>query len=334
MVFFLKILSFEDLVSFFSSNKEKSFLFTFHSMGDRDAVGSAAAFSRYFKNARLGTPDFITSNARRMLKEVSYESKIEIASLSNVEIVVVFDANNIEALDKFGLELLSFKGEVLFIDHHLPVNEQLGNNFLLFSDESYNSTASIIYDLMKRLGFKADKEASILLLNGIISDSADFRNAFAHTFMQIGELLEIANMDYSGIMGYFHESVPIENRYSTIKDLYNSNIQIIGKYLLIYGSADEHANILADMAIKIGADASVFWMVSDKEVSISARLRPPLDKEYSIHLGRIMQNASKIINGSGGGHPCAAGAYGPKKENAEKIANYIIEEIRKALGRK
>ncbi|MGC9129691.1 MAG: DHH family phosphoesterase [Candidatus Micrarchaeia archaeon] len=327
----MRILDFNELLAFFKSNSSKKFLFTFHSIGDRDAVSSAVAFSNCFQNVRIGTPDFITNNARQMLREVGYNERIEVASLEGIEAVVVFDANNLESLGAFGEELRSFRGSVLFIDHHLPTNGTLPNNFFLFSDESYNSTASIIYDLILRLGMKVDSSMAILLLNGIISDSAEFRNATAHTFAQIGELLGIANISYAEIMEYFHKSIPLNNRYSTITDLYNSKVELVGDYILIYGRAEQHANIAADMAIKIGADASLFWMVSEKEASISARLRPPLDKKHSIHLGRIMQHISKLLDGNGGGHPCAAGAYGPKKEGINEAVSEAVAEIRNAL---
>jgi len=332
MVVSLKVLSFDELLKFFISNSQKRFLFTFHSIGDRDAVGSAVAFSNCFEHAKVGTPDFITNNARRMLNEVGYGERIEVASLDDVEAVVVFDANNLESLDALGEQLRKFRGVVLFIDHHLPTTEELGSNFLLFSDESFNSTASIIYDLLFKLGKKVNKEMAVLLLNGIISDSADFKNATAHTFTQIGELLRIAGMNYAEIMEYFHESIPLENRYYTIKDLYNSSVEVVGKYLLVYGRAKEHANVVADMAIKIGADASLFWMVSEKEASISARLRPPLDKRHSMHLGRVMQHVSAFLNGNGGGHPCAAGAYGPNKEAVSKAVDAALQEIKRSLN--
>ncbi len=330
----MRIISFDELLQFFRNNSEKKFLFTFHSIGDRDAVGSAIAFSKHFKHVRVGTPDFITTNARRMLKEVGYGEELGVASLEDIDAVVVFDANTLDSLGQLKEGLLAFKGYVVFIDHHLLGEEKLGNNFLFYSDESYNSTSSIIYDLILKMGQKVDKEEAILLLNGIISDSADFKNATYYTFMQIGELLKISEMTYAGIMEYFHESIPLENRFSTMKDLYSSNIEIIGKkYILVYGRSEMHANIAADMAMKVGADASLFWMVSEKEATISARLRPPLDKKLSLHLGRVMQHVSGLLQGNGGGHPCAAGAYGPAKENVERAAKQALEEIRAALLR-
>ena len=123
-----------------------------------------------------------------------------------------------------------------------------------------------------------------------------------------------------------HPAAP-ETREGFIEDLFRSNIKIMNGMLVVYGAAKVHANMLADDAIRIGADASIFYTSSKKEVSFSARLRPPLDKTHSIHLGRLMKELAPLISGQGGGHPCAAGAYGPKRENADKFLNAFINKI-------
>jgi nanoRNase/pAp phosphatase (c-di-AMP/oligoRNAs hydrolase) len=323
-------LNFTELQEFLKANIQKRFLLTFHSIGDRDGVGSAVALSVYLKNSEVRTPDFITNNARRMLDQVGYKGKIDKASTKGIDIIVVLDANNLEALSSFKEDVKAFEGTVVFIDHHL-LPTQSDKKYLTFSDETYNSTASIIYDLMKSLGIGINKKTAILLLNGIISDSADFRNATAYTFKQVGELLDIANISYSDILEYFHENIPLHSRYDLINDIYSSKVEIVGKYLLIYGQASMHANVVADIAMKLGADASLFWLISDKEASISARLRSPLDKKLSIHLGRVMQSISKTLEGNGGGHPCAAGAYGPNKEMIGKAVEEALILIKKQL---
>ncbi len=45
-----------------------------------------------------------------------------------------------------------------------------------------------------------------------------------------------------------------------------------------------------------------------------------------------MDKLSKIIGGSGGGHSCAAGAYGKNKDKFEEFINAFISEISSAGG--
>ena len=87
------------------------------------------------------------------------------------------------------------------------------------------------------------------------------------------------------------------------------------------------ANMDADDAIKVGADVSLFYSISSNEISFSARLRPLLDKERGIHLGKVMASLAPIIKGHGGGHPCAAGAYGRESDAAQEFVNSFISTV-------
>lgn len=325
------LLDFKGLCDFLKEHKDDKCMITFHSIGDRDAVGSAIPLSRYFADAIVSTPDYITNNAKYMVEKVGYPGKIGSRFREDADLIIVLDTNTFESIGSFREKAENSSSKVLFIDHHLLV-EPVGES-TIFDDEGFNSTASIVYNALKALGHNVDKESAVLLLNGIISDSAEFRNASSETFKQVSELLTAANTTYAEIMSYFHNPITLNNRYYLIHDLYQSAVEITGNFLVVYGPINSHANIAADMAIQTGADFSVFWAVSEKEVSISARLRPPLDAKLHIHLGRVLHEAAAYINGNGGGHPCAAGAYGPNRDMADEAVRYILSQMKnKFLG--
>ena len=329
-------LDFNRLCSLISAYASKDVLITFHSIGDRDAVGSAVALSEYMPNSIVATPDFLTNNAKKMLSFVGYEKKIS-AKFEARSAVIVTDANNTGVLGSFAKELLDYKGDVLFIDHHLKSDDlavELPKARLVYvySDESFNSTSSIVYAVLKRLGVRISKEVAELLVNGITADSADLQNADATTFMQLSELFSISGVTYASLQEKFHASIPLQNRFDTMTDVMSAKLENTGKYLIIDGKAKEHANVAADAAISLGADAAVFWSITQSEATISARLRSPLDKQLGIHLGVYMQEISKMLNGTGGGHPCAAGAYGPRKDLIEEAANEIVAKLRAKLS--
>ncbi len=326
-----KKLSFQDLINFLRANKDKKFLITFHSMGDRDGVGSAIALKNYLTKSTISTPDYITNSSKRMIQELSTRIDITNAFPSDVEGIIALDANNLEALGSFREKILASGKNLLFIDHHLVQSDE-EKNATQFNDENYNSTASIIYEVLTNLGASIDNDAALALINGIISDSSEFHNMTSKTFKQLSELLEKTKLKYSEILFRFNEIVPVENRYSTFRDMSEAKAEIVSRYLLVYGKSSMHANIAADAAIKLGADAAIFWMENDKEVSISGRLKPSLENKLSIHLGKIMREVAPIIGGNGGGHPSAAGAYGPNKGELQKALNLILERIRQKMG--
>ena len=327
----MELLDFRELANTIKSFQGKQVTLAFHSIGDSDGVGSAIALSSLFKNSRIMTPDFITHNARELLLLAGYKEKLDTKFPPNTEVLIITDTNNFYELGKLTKSLSDFTGEILFIDHHLLPKGDIGK-VKIFNNEDYNSTSSIIYDLFLEMGVEPTRQAALLLLDGIIADSAEFRNATKLTFRQISELLGYSGKSFTEILEFFHESVPLERRNSLINEIQNSKLETVGNYLLIYGIAESHANIAADMAIRIGTDAALFWTIRKEEFSISARLRPPLDKRLNFHLGTVMQVVGEMISGNGGGHPCAAGAYGPGKERSEEAIKKALREIRKALN--
>lgn len=329
----MRRLDLDGLCNFIEDSRRKKTLCTFHTVGDRDGVSSAVVTSSLFESAVVRTPDFVTSNARRMLEHAGYAQKIGSSFPVDVELVIVHDANKPDSLGPFGSRVERFDGELLFIDHHVePARYVDGKNAYYFNDESYNSTASIVYEVTKRLGRQLSRLEAELLLNGVIADSADFENATAQTFRQVSELTEISKVNYFEIAEYFHYRIPAKNRFRLIEDLSKSTARLEGDYVIVFGEA-ERANVAADAALKLGADAAVFFAIHEKEISLSARMRSTLDTKFSLHLGKVMQGVGSIIGGNGGGHPCAAGAYGPRKEQAGKALDYVVGQIEKAMDK-
>ncbi len=326
----MRAIDLDELCSTLKANKDKRVVLTFHTIGDRDAVGSAMALSEFFPKSSVVTPDFITSNAKRMLSYLGLQGSISTKLPESVDLVIVLDANNTFALGRIAERLAPSLAKMVFIDHH-ALHKEENIEASVFNDETYNSTSSIVYEAMKRLGAPIGKNTAVLMLNGIIADSAGMQNSSPLTFKQVAELLEIAKINFSFFSEYVHESIPVSNRQQVIRDISSAKSEEVGKYLLVYGKASEHANVVADAALKLEADASVFWVEGSTEASISARLRPPLDKKLSMHLGLIMEDIGHLIGGNGGGHACAAGAYGMKREAAQLAGEEAVKRIRKMM---
>lgn len=330
----MKQIALNSLKEILRSYKDKRILLTFHSIGDTDSVASTIALQKYFKNATVATPDFITSNSRRMLEHAGMSEKLIKKDFDpNADLVILLDVNNFEDCGNFKSKLENHQRAILIIDHHAPTPMK-GENIISFNDESYNSASSIVYEILKSGNINVDKRLATLLAAGIISDSAELRNSFPRTFMQLGELLEKAKMSYPSLLLEMQHIASPETREGFIEDLFKSSISINNGMLLLYGKSKFHANTTADNAIKIGADAAIFYSTNKKEVSFSTRLRPTLDSKYGIHLGRVMKELAPIIGGQGGGHPCAAGAYGPNIQNANRFLTKFILLINEKANKK
>ncbi len=316
------------------TNRDKRVLLTFHSFGDTDSVSSAVALSKYFGNSIVATPDIITANCGRIMKRLGLDpSRIKSTFDDKADIIFMLDVNNFEDCGSFRYKLEESKKPIVIIDHHSP-KEIPNDNVHVMNDEGYNSAASIVYKLLGSLGADIDPVTAKMLLAGIISDSAELKNTTALTFIQIGELLKTAKTEYTQFLEEIAHVAEAEARAKTMEDVRRATMDIRDNMLFVYGSAHAHANLAADAAIKMGADVALFDTDNGKEFSVSARLRSPLDKKYGIHLGQIMKMLAPMIRGSGGGHPCAAGAYGPSGATAGNVTDRFIEEIlRRVKGR-
>lgn len=322
---------FNAVVSEIRSRRATKTMLTFHSVGDTDAISSALALSRAFPNSAVCTPDKLTANAVRILAKLGFDAKdIRQEFIDDAETVVLVDVNNLEGCGHFHGALDKFEGKIIVVDHHRPVEDKA--NMLIFSNESYNSAASISYDILKELRISVDKRLAKLIALGILSDSAELKNTMPKTFEQLGELFGIAETDYITLITEMGHISPPEERIKTVIDITNSEIFVKGGLLFMQGLSHAYANLASDASIKIGADIALFHTIG-REISFSARMRPTLDKKYGIHLGKTMKQLSSLINGTGGGHPCAAGAYGSNIEGTEEFIKRFIETITESTGK-
>jgi bifunctional oligoribonuclease and PAP phosphatase NrnA len=307
--------------------RDKRVMITFHSVGDADALSSAFLVARFFPNHIIVTPDRITSNARRMLHN-SGENPEAISNSfdKSAELIVMVDVNNFEGCEPLTSQLEKTSSTILIIDHHSPTTIEK-ENVLSFNDESHNSAASIVMDLLESARLQINSNEARMLLTGIISDSAEFKNSTPKTFMQVGKLLQIGKTTYPSIVEQMFIEPDPKSRAESAEDLFSSRMEVKSGLLFMYGRSKGPANIPADHAIRIGADVSIFINESASEVSISSRLRPPLDRKYGIHLGKVMRSLAPLIKGTGGGHPCAAGAYGGFKDGGPKFLDEFIHRI-------
>jgi nanoRNase/pAp phosphatase (c-di-AMP/oligoRNAs hydrolase) len=320
-------IGFDELVSTIRGLSGGKTLITFHSVADTDCIASAFGLSLVMKGAEMATPDIVIANARRTLSAFGFNpDSVATAFDDTVDAVIMVDVNNFDDCGQFSQKLRDYKGKIVIIDHHVQSSIP-ANNVFVYNEEGYNSATSIVYDILDRMGVKPDTGLARLLAAGIVSDSAELRNASGTTFSQLGELFKTGNIDYTTLVANITHISDPEARKETMKDIQGATVEIVSGLLFVHGMAHAHANIAADHAIKIGADVSLFSAENEREVSFSARLRPPLDKQLNIHLGQILKRLAPLISGTGGGHPCAAGAYGPLKGQAYDFAERFIEEV-------
>ncbi len=317
------------LKKFLRASEGRSFLLLCHHNADPDSLGSAIAFALYLRSTgvervKIGVAQSVSSYAKRLLSL----SPVPVERNPPVEedVVVIFDTSSLEQLEP--IEVPGGRTLVV-IDHHVEKEKPIRADISVV-DSSRTSTAEIVWELLKYLGFY-NETAVRALLAGIITDTANFRFANAGTFRAVSEMLGRFPVQMGEIFQLVapvsDENIDQAKRMAVLKACQRLEVKKFKKYVIAVSRVSAYEALACKVFLNLGADVAIVG--SEKNgVRISARAREALVKR-GLHLGRIMERVGPVIQGSGGGHPGAAGANG--QANLEEGIKTILKEIERFL---
>ena len=317
------------LKRFLQGSGDKSFLLLCHHNADPDSLGSAIAFAIYLKSAgvekvRIGVAQSVSSYAKRLL--TFSPVPVEKDPLVKEDVVMIFDTSSLEQLEPIEIP----RGKtVIVIDHHSEKERPIRADIAAV-DSSRTSTAEIVWELFKYLGFY-DERAVKALLAGVVTDTANFRFANSKTFKTVSEMLERFPVQMGEIFQLVapvsDENIDQAKRMAILKACQRLEIKKFRKYIIAVSRVSAYESLACKTFLNLGADIAVVGS-EKKGVRISARAKESLVKR-GLHLGKIMEKVGPVIEGSGGGHAGAAGANG--KANLDDGIKLILKEIEKFL---
>jgi nanoRNase/pAp phosphatase (c-di-AMP/oligoRNAs hydrolase) len=311
----------QDLL-FLDSLKGRRAAFTFHSQGDVDGVASAFALKMHFGNSIVLPVDRINAQAKRLLDYVGFALD---KPPQKYDALVVVDCNSKILLGNFASEKA-----YAVLDHHVPHADAPAAQFR-FVDPSYSSACEIVYEYLRSKSKSLDHRVAFLLACGIITDSANFRHANARTFKYMAELLEHAQMDYLEILDILDKRASLAQRKEVLRACQSAKISTIGDFVVATAVSKGFEASVAEALLELGADVS-FVGCATKDARISARsLHAVVAK---VKLTEIMGRAGKVLGGSGGGHPGAAGADGPRAKRLDEALEMCGKLAMERLGKR
>lgn len=317
------------MLNFLKSLRNKKVLLLLHSLADVDSLGSAMALKSYLKNSKIATPDTITAKSKKLLKFMN--AKLDPVGKFNFDAIIILDTSSYHMLSDFSKKIKEFKGEVGVIDHHSIHEDSIKAEHLLIDNDS-SSTCEITYGLLKELNSKIDEKSAVCLLTGIIQDSAYFKSATKRTFNYVVELLGKTKLEYEDILEITSTEIDISERIALLKACQRAEITRVGDFLIVKSVVGSFEAGAAEALISLGADFAFVGGKSKNEARISGRMREELARKLGINLAtNVMFYAGKILKGSGGGHPVAAGANGPNIKALEEALDECVALTKKRL---
>jgi len=303
-------------------------LVTFHSRGDLDACSSSYVLAKYF-GFKVIAPDLPASRALKLLEMFGKKPVIWNGEEIKEENFVILDANSYSLFPSKFVELLKTKKKIV-IDHHQQREDMIEG--FLFNETNFNSSSSIVFEILKELKVKIEKNDAILLLFGIVDDSADFRNSTSQTFEQISQLLKVAGVSFYDISQLLYAKETSKAVLEELKKIeYREVTRVINgekkKAIIATGIVKEGFETrIAEILLSIGCNVAIIGSYSKEEKKLKISLRALNEK--MMNLAILANRVGWSLGGSGGGHKNAAGIYWKgKKEDLKEVINFCYREI-------
>ena len=213
--------------------KNNNFLLTTHVNPDPDGLCSEAAMATLLKS--LGKKVTIVNHEEvpkrflflpRMRSVRNYEEGMK----KDYDVVIILDCGELSRCGRVQ-HLIGDKTKIINIDHHIT-NHFFGNIDLVKPGAS--STSEIVYELLKSIGFKIDKDSALALYVGILADTGSFRyeNTTSRTHHIIAELMK-HGLQPAKIYTKLYESIPAKDLKNVTKILSNFNTMASGKIITV-----------------------------------------------------------------------------------------------------
>jgi len=296
----------------------KRCIITFHSLADLDACASALALAQHMgKKCIIAMQDRINSQSKRVLGEDAakfFEFGRAIKKFPEAQIILL-DCN-----DKMLLPKMQSQKVHILIDHHAKSANCINAKYEWVNPE-FSSCSQMVSSLLK----SADAKQAKILILGILADSANLLSADSDAFFQIARLLEICGEDFERLQSLLHAPRPAEGRVAVLEGLRNISFAKKGDVVCAIAQVCSCESHVADAFIRAGADGAFVGSGSKNSAKISARIRGRM--EAHINLPALMDEVGKIIDGSGGGHPLAAGASGKNAQKLEEALNFAQKKF-------
>jgi len=317
-------------------SEKKNIVIIVHRGPDGDAMGSALGL--YNVLVQLGhivtviTPNdyasflyWLPGNEKVIVFTEEKEKAKQITT--DTDLIFLLDFGQIGRLDDYGDIVQNSTAKKVMIDHHQEPDEHISD--ILFSDVIACSTAQIVFEIIKELGYKnlINKDVAECLYTGIMTDTGSFKysSTTERTHHIIAELIG-KGAENSKIHDLVYDNFS-ENRVKLLGYCLNQKLQIFkeNKAAIISLNAEE----LKQFKFKKGdTEGIVNYALSIEDIIFAVFIA---EKEGLVKLSlrskgnfKVNEIAKKYF--SGGGHKNAAGGI------SDISVNDTIEKLKEIFN--
>ena len=310
--------------------KSKKFIMVAHECPDGDSLGCAMAMMcilRKLKRDVVVMTDMVPEKYA-YLPGVGEIKATPPRDLSG-RVAMLFDTPTLERLGSLR-PLITRCAQLINIDHHVSNSHYGALNWV---DCSAASVGEQVYQIMKLLGVKLDRNIATCLYTSLVTDTGKFQyaNTTTNTHRLAAELLS-TGIDHQRITEYIYEDYPKEKLALLAGALQTLKLEFGGKvaWLVIThdllkksGASLEWADDVINHARGIrGVEVAVVFKEAEQPGSYKVSFRSRNPKVVDVN---------KIACAfGGGGHQAASGCN--MRGSLDDVAGRVIAELKKSYG--
>ncbi|MCK4483802.1 MAG: DHH family phosphoesterase [Candidatus Thorarchaeota archaeon] len=308
-----------------------------HHNADPDAVCSMIAAADICKRINpKSMPKLACDDVSRLSMQVLDKFAPTVEILETIEddydLVIIVDTNSQLQLGPNLKDVVANPERTLVIDHHEPNPEldSIAKHAVVRSDRY--SACEILVSLYDEVKLEIGADIANLLLTGMLFDTRRFLYADKDTLVAATRLVR-NGADYQACMSSLVIRPSRSERIARLKAAGRLQIHNIDNWIIVTSGIKAFEASACRGLIELGADVAIVSRRPSKgEVRLSSRSTVEFYKKTGVNLGSdVMEPLGELIEGTGGGHPNAAGANG--KVLGDKAASRAVQLIRDAIKR-
>ncbi len=273
-----------------------------HGNADMDAIGSAYALAELFPPAEVYAPNGMDRVARIASEKVGMRT-LEECDISSYELAVVVDTSAPEQLETDQ----AIPSGAVVIDHHRDTCGWAGHPVL--RDETRVSCCEIILDLYREAGRRPSREAAMMLLGGMITDSGGFQFADSRVLRAFASLMDEYGVQMDEAFEFTRAPVSMSEKVAVMKAMERVKFDRAGTMIVATTVAGSFEASVCRALLNAGADIAFAGSQRDEEFRLSGRATQDAVRR-GIDLGSMMCAVGEETGSAGGGHGGAAGIAG------------------------
>ncbi len=272
-----------------------------HGNADMDALGSAYAIARCFPGCAIFAPDGLDRVTKMVAAKT--ETVVREGLGEGFDKIVVVDTSSPDQLSPDTHIHVD-----MVIDHHKPTGKW-DDVPIFYCNDGMTSCCEIVKDLIDAAGIEIPRDAALMLMGGMLTDSGHFQFARPHTLSAFSDLMERHDIAMDEAMDLVLAEVSISEKIAMMKAASRVKFERVGQMIVAISAAGSHEASSCRALLGAGADVAFVGSQRDSEYRVSGRATQDAVRK-GVHLGEILSRVGGEVHGDGGGHGGAAGLTG------------------------